>query len=113
MSKRTQTQVIVVDESCFTLSLKELTEHGGVSADYILDLVDQGILDVVEKQNENMLFNADAANRLQKLIRLQQQLELNLPGAAVALDLMDEIDRLHAQVAQLEAQIERMTATTC
>jgi chaperone modulatory protein CbpM len=111
--RASQQKVIVIDESCFTLSLKELTEYGSVSADYILELVDQGILDVVDQQNENILFRADTAARLQKLLRLQQQLELNLPGAAVALDLMDEIDRLHAQVAQLEAQIARMTATGC
>jgi len=99
----------MIDEGCFTLSLRELSEHGGVSADYIIDLIDQGILEpLVTQKRDEFLFQTNAVLRLQKALRLQQDLDVNLPGTAVVLDLLDQIDRLNNQVLTLQQRIETM-----
>lgn len=37
-------------------------------------------------------------------MRLQRDLDLNLAGVALALDLMDEIESLHAAICRLESR---------
>ena len=39
-------------------------------------------------------FSGIAVTRIQRVIRLQREFEVNLPGAALALDLLEEIERL-------------------
>jgi chaperone modulatory protein CbpM len=40
------------------------------------------------------------------VLRLQHDLEINLAGAALAMDLMDQIDQLKAQVELLEKSLK-------
>jgi chaperone modulatory protein CbpM len=46
--------------------------------------------------------------RSRKALRLQRDLEINIPGLAVTLDLLDEVDSLRAQVHSLKQQLEKL-----
>jgi chaperone modulatory protein CbpM len=39
-------------------------------------------------------FSGIAVTRIQRVIRLQQEFDVNLPGAALALELLEEVERL-------------------
>jgi chaperone modulatory protein CbpM len=43
--------------------------------------------------------------RVRRAVRLQRDLELNLPGTALALELIDEIEQLRCRVRRLEQQV--------
>lgn len=79
------------------LTLRQLCEACSVRADYIIELVDEGFIEPTGVSRSHWCFNGVAIQRVQKAWRLQRDLGLNLAGAALALELMEEIERLRAQ----------------
>jgi chaperone modulatory protein CbpM len=54
---------------------------------------------------EHWCFSGIEVWRARRAQRLQQDLELNLAGAALALELLDEVERLRCRVRRLEHQL--------
>lgn len=107
-SKRvTETVGINAEETLFTLH--EICEHGGVGVEFVVELVEYGvILPLTEAEVPQWVFDAVALARLKRALRLQCDLEINLPGVAVSLDLLDEIQRLHQQIDLLNRQLKQL-----
>ena len=74
--------------------LAELCRICGVSAERVTDMVAEGILEPAGKDQARWRFHATSVVRIRTVLRLQRDLRVNLPGAALALDLMDELDKL-------------------
>lgn len=92
---------IVVDvHSEYTLA--ELCLTCGVSAEWIVGLVDEGILEPVDFSGQ-WRFSDIGMVRVRKVQRLQRDLGVNLPGAALALELLDEIEQLRRRLGRFEA----------
>jgi len=64
--------------------------------------VEEGLLQPSGDAPENWHFPAPALHRLRTALWLQQELEINLPGAALSLSLLDELQDLRARVRALE-----------
>lgn len=75
------------------LSLDDLSRLCSVERTYIVELVEEGVLHVMEVGAE-WRFHGAALRRARTAVRLQRDLEINLPGVALALQLMEELDRL-------------------
>ncbi len=88
--------VISVDESP-ELTLDELRHTLQISDDFIQELIDFGIIDLKDQH-----IPGDDLRRIRKVLRLQQDLEVNLAGVAVILDLMDEMEEMRARLTMLE-----------
>jgi chaperone modulatory protein CbpM len=86
----------IFDES-MTLSIKDLSRMCAVDERHIVELVEEGVLTVVEVSRE-WHFTGDALRRARLAVRLERDLELNLAGVALALDLIEELERLRRQV---------------
>jgi chaperone modulatory protein CbpM len=84
------------------LKLLELSRACAVDAERIIDLVDEGILEPSGRGPGRWRFSGSCLQRARKAIHLQQDLGINLPGVALALDLMDEIDRLQRRLNRFE-----------
>jgi chaperone modulatory protein CbpM len=83
--------VCLVDEHA--LPLDALAVASGTDADFIRQLVDEGLLrPAVERPVWR--FGGEELARVRRIRRLQRDFEANLQSVAVMLDLMDEIDRL-------------------
>jgi len=76
------------------LTLEELSRLCAVDVTYIVELVEEGILDVVETDGPRWRFPGSALRRVRTAIRLQRDLEVNLPGVALALELLEELELL-------------------
>lgn len=83
-------------------SLRELCTLCRVHAQFVQDLIDEGILSPRGMHPREYRFAAIEIKRIQISIRLQQDLRINLPGTALALDLLDEIEELQRSKQQLE-----------
>ncbi len=94
-------QCTVFDESS-TYRLRDLCRLCSVRAQFVQDLIDEGILSPKGKHPGDWRFGAVEIKRLQISIRLQQDLRINLPGTALALDLLEEIEELRQKKLQLE-----------
>jgi chaperone modulatory protein CbpM len=57
-------------------------------------MVREGIADPLDPQAGAWTFSGVAVTRIRTAHRLQQDLHVNLAGAALAIDLLEEIERL-------------------
>jgi len=84
---------VVVGEQA-SLSLAELCRICGVHAEYIIDLVSEGAIDPEGEEPSSWLFSCVSLQRTQAALRLQRDLDINLQGVALILDLLEEIRSL-------------------
>ena len=85
-----------------SLSLGELCRVCTVHAEWIIELVDEGILEPHGPDAAHWRFSGPSLVRALRTRRLQQDLGINLAGAALVLDLLDEIENLHARLRVLD-----------
>ncbi|GHD50618.1 chaperone modulatory protein CbpM [Marinobacter persicus] len=103
--------VEVVDDNGTTFTLREVCERGDCHAEFIIKLVNYGIIAPLEETEEALQwqFDVPALNRLQKALRLQRDLKLNLPGLALSLDLLDELHTMRRDMARMEQRLRQLT----
>ena len=82
-----------LDESS-EFSLEELCRICGVREELVVEIVEEGVVQPVGPSRAHWRFSGIAVTRIQRVIRLQHDFEVNLPGAALALELLEEIERL-------------------
>ncbi len=83
----------ILDEEAL-LGLREVCDLCGVHAEAIIEMVEEGIAEPVGRRPLEWRFTGPMVARLQRALRLQAELGVNLAGAALALDLLDELDAL-------------------
>lgn len=94
----------VLDEN-LELTLDELCRACLARSEHIVTLVEEGILQPRRGDApDEWRFTGIALQRASRALRLQRDLELNLAGVALALDLLDEIDELRLRLRQLELE---------
>jgi chaperone modulatory protein CbpM len=75
------------------LNVDELSRLCAVERTFIIQLVEEGVLEVIEVTPE-WRFSGRALRRARTASRLQRDLQINLPGVALALQLLDELEHL-------------------
>jgi chaperone modulatory protein CbpM len=80
------------------LSASELGRLCTVETHRIVELVEEGILTVTAEAGGEWRFSGANLRRARIALRLQQDLEVNLAGVALALDLLDEIKELRRRL---------------
>jgi len=85
------------------LSLDDLCRACEAEADRIMELVQEGVLAPAGSAPAEWRFSGLHLQRARIALRLQNDLDVNLAGAALALELLDELDELRARVQRLEA----------
>ncbi|AXS82958.1 MULTISPECIES: chaperone modulator CbpM [Marinobacter] len=102
--------VEVFDQDGSTFTLREICERGECHAEFVIKLVDYGIIAPLEDSPEarQWQFDVAALNRLRKAQRLQRDLKMNLPGLAMSLELLDEVEEMRREVARLNHRIRQL-----
>jgi len=88
---------VVLDENT-RLSFVELCHLGETNAEYVIELVEEGLLEPESLSTPDWRFDSRALKRLQKTIHLQRDLRVNLAGAALVLDLLEEVEELRRKL---------------
>jgi len=83
------------------LTLRQLCDTCAVQAEYIIELVNEGVIEPTGEERSHWCFSGISISRVRKARRLQHDLGVNLAGTALALELIDEIERLHARLRQI------------
>ena len=86
----------------YSLSLAEISRCCQVPAEKILVLVGEGILSPRGRSPRDWRFASGDLARALGVIRLERDLGVNTAGAALAIELMDEMQRLRDRVRLLE-----------
>jgi chaperone modulatory protein CbpM len=88
--------VVLLDEEEITLG--DLTRTCRVHAEWVMELVDEGVIEPRSGAAPQWRFSATSIVRVGKAQRLQSDLGVNLPGVALALQLLDRIEALEARL---------------
>ncbi len=91
----------ILDEDT-EVSLMELCELCALHAEAVQAMVDEGILEPSSGARGHGRFPRRSMKRVRVTLSLQHDLGVNLAGAALALDLLDEIEALRARLRLFE-----------
>lgn len=92
-----QLSAIILEEQT-GLTLTELCQACAVRVEFIVGLVDEGVLDPTGREPHRWRFTGSHLRRATVALRLQRDLGINRAGAALALQLLDEIEILQARL---------------
>ena len=92
---------ILIDEHT-ELSLNDLSRACSSSAEWIIELVEQGALEPINYQQTQWRFTGSSLQKARTAMRLQRDLGINLAGVALAMDLLDEVEHLRTRLRRLQ-----------
>jgi chaperone modulatory protein CbpM len=79
------------------LSVEDLSRMCAVDPQHIVEFVEEGVLSAV-RYDAQWRFSGSSLRRARMALRLERDLELNLAGVALALDLLEELARLRREL---------------
>ena len=78
----------------YCLTLHQLCHSAAVEPEFVLELVEYEVLEPQGERAVSWHFQAQDLARLQRAQRLIRDFELNLPGLALVMQLLDEVCEL-------------------
>lgn len=93
-------QGTVVEEEVH-LTLVELCQACSADEEHVMTWVFEGVLEPAGESSQDWRFSGESLRRARLALRLSNDLELNPPGVALALDLLDEIAALRARLPRV------------
>jgi chaperone modulatory protein CbpM len=96
----TQFSICILEEQT-GLTLADLCRACAVHDEQIIALVDVGVLEPQGREPARWRFSGANLYRARKALRLQRDLDIDLAGAALALQLLDEIESLRRRLRAL------------
>ena len=98
----TQTHITWIEGSIVEhdvhMTIVELAQATQTPEDLIMAWVSEGVLSPAGASPEDWRFSGNSLQRAKTAARLMHDLELNLPGVALALNLLEELDQLRGQL---------------
>ncbi|MCX7115764.1 MAG: molecular chaperone [Gammaproteobacteria bacterium] len=102
MQSKLTLNAVIVDEHT-TLTYTEVCEYLNIPEALLIEMEEQGLFEVtVLPEKSKPCLKSKAINRIEAACRLHQQLGVNLSGAVLALELLDELQELRHRLAVLE-----------
>jgi len=94
--------MIIAIERDPELTLHEICHVCGTTSDLVQELIAYGTIDVQTMDSTRWRFNSQHVRLIRRVLHLQHDLQVNLPGALLAIDLMSQIEVLKAEIDVLE-----------
>ena len=94
-----------MNERSYVLTLTEITQCVRIPVETVIVIVDHGIVEPRGQKPEEWQFEPHMLATLRRAIRLQQDLELDWAGIAVALSLIEQLQQLRGQNRLLRQQL--------
>ncbi len=83
----------IVDES-MEITIGELCRFCAVDAELVEAMINEGIIEPSRKRGAEWCFAMSTVKRTRVVVRLQRDLGVNLAGAALAIELLEQLERL-------------------
>ena len=101
------TETVWLDERG-AVTLVELAECSGLSEAELRDLVDLGALQPINPGAADWNFGGKCIVAARAARRLRTDLELDMPGLAVVLSLLERVEELETELQRLQARLPRV-----
>lgn len=92
MADQNEVKGIVLDRR-IRFTIEEMCRACGVKQELVIEMVQEGVIEP-EGTSDEWEFHGEALVRARRAIRLVRDLRVNWPGAALALDLLDQIEQM-------------------
>jgi chaperone modulatory protein CbpM len=102
MTQNTLTGILLDEQT--EMSLNELSQACSNSAEWVVELVDEGVLKPIGQEQTQWRFYGTNLLRARAAVRLQHDLNINLAGVALALDLMEEIEAMRERLRRFQIE---------
>jgi chaperone modulatory protein CbpM len=100
------TETVWLDEHG-SVTLIELAQCSGLSETELRDLVDLGALEPLDASSAQWSFGLQCIVAARAASRLRDDLELDTPGLAVVLTLLDRVRELESELQRMRARLPR------
>jgi chaperone modulatory protein CbpM len=100
MTSKTLTGILLDEQA--ELSLHDLCHACSTSTEWVIELVDEGVLEPIGHEQAHWRFSGPSLLRARAAVRMQQDLQINLAGVALALDLIEEIEAMRERLRRFE-----------
>jgi len=91
----------VLDED-LELTLSDLCRLCRLPAEQVFELVEEGIVEPLGRDASHWRFQGASVRRIRCAVHLRRDLGVNWAGAALAMELLDELYALRARLSRLE-----------
>jgi len=105
------TEALLLDEHG-ELTIVELTECSGLTAEEVRELIDLGALVPTGRAGAEPTFPAACIAAVRTATRLRRDFEVDTRGLALALTLLERIEALEAELRSLSARLPRRPRLT-
>lgn len=89
------------------LSFSETCLQIGVARETIIEMIEQGIVEPIGTSPDEWCFSPAMLLLTKKAVRLHRDLDVDWPGIALALELLDKLDQLRAENRHLKRRLGR------
>ncbi|MDE1165814.1 MAG: chaperone modulator CbpM [Pseudomonas sp.] len=89
------------------LDMKTFCQATDMSAAYVIEIVEHGILEPQGRTPDDWLFDDRAPVIARRAAKLHNDLELEWEGVALALELLEEVQQLRAENSMLRQRLGR------
>lgn len=88
----------VLEEDTIHFSFEEVCTYYHIPKELLMELIEYGLFDNKTTQIEQIIFDQKALKKIETAFRLHKDLEINLPGVALALDLLEEMEKMRSEL---------------
>jgi MerR HTH family regulatory protein len=78
----------------------------GAKRSLVVRLAQQGLIDTVSSETDEPLLPRRAVVQIRRMQRLRRDLGVNFAGAAVILDLVERIEQMNRELAEMQRQLK-------
>lgn len=103
--ERAVTGTLLEEDSEVTLA--QLCEACAVHAEAIEAMMEEGIIEPLGGGMSRWRFTRSSVVRVRTVLRMQRDLNVNLAGAALALELLERIERLQSRLSAFDPHTRR------
>lgn len=97
MSKDNLVVGVVIEEST-TYSFVEICQKFSIPKELLIEMIEQGFFAEHPNDPKELKVDQKALQRMESAFRLHRDLGINLPGVTLALDLLDEIEKMRHEL---------------
>tara|TARA_R110000782_G_scaffold69027_4_gene138842 strand:+ start:135 stop:449 length:315 start_codon:yes stop_codon:yes gene_type:complete len=95
----------VLDER-ISLSVIDICQACGCREEWVLELVDHGVLEPGGSQRDDWRFSVESITRVITARRLHRDLGVNIEGIALTLELLDEVNALRTRIERMSFETD-------
>lgn len=92
------------------LSLTELCLATNLPSEILIEIIEEGIIEPIGNNPNEWQFSIHTITIVQKATRLHHDLDINWPGIALSISLLEELEQLRTENHMLKKRLQRFSA---